>query len=147
MKSANGCTALLVLVWLAIGGCVVAPPAPTTVELVNSTPLDVRPELYVSGSALDEAGLFVAENLVTSFTTRPFPELRGNETATLTFECEQIRSIGVEMPVMFDAALLIPTESNDRIFRLQGTDFECGVTLRFVYYTQGDTFHIRIETP
>jgi len=145
MRAAIGGAWLAGMAWTTIGGCIFAPPS-TTVELVNSTPLDVRPELYVSGSAADEAGLFVGGNLVTDFTARPFPELRGNETATVTFDCEQIRSIGVDRPVMFDATTLTPTESNDRVFRVRGTDFECGGTLRFVYYTEGGAFRVRLET-
>jgi hypothetical protein len=133
-------------VLLLLGGCIVAAPPPTTVELVNSTSLDVRPNLYISGSATDIAGLFVGNNLVTDFTTRAFPELRGGESATLTLECDQIKSVGVDAPVLFDAVTLTPTRSADQIFLLQGTDFECGFGVRFVYFMDGDTFSVRVET-
>jgi hypothetical protein len=131
----------------ACAGCVVEPPPPTAVELVNTTGLDVRPNLYASASASDAAGLFVGANLVTDFTDRPFPELRAGESVTLTRECEDIQSIGVEGPVLFDALQLIATPSADRIFLVRETDFQCGGTVRFVYFTEGDAFRVRVEFP
>jgi hypothetical protein len=145
MRSFRGGVQLLGVVCVTISGCIPTPQAPVTVELVNSTSLDVRPNLYISSAATDPAGLFVAGNLVTDFTTRPFPELRANETATLTVECDQIQSVGVDEPVMFDAALVDTTVSADRIFLLRGTDFECGATLRFVFSTEDDEFGVRLD--
>ena len=132
-----------------MGGCVVAtaPSGPITVELVNQTNLDVRPGLYTSSSATDAAGLFVGGTLRTDFTDRAFPELRSDETATLTLECDTVTSIGVKEPVMFDAVQLIVTDSDDQLFLLRGTDFQCEGTVRFIYYTDGDDFRVRVETP
>ncbi|MFQ5805671.1 MAG: hypothetical protein ACE5I3_04390 [Phycisphaerae bacterium] len=132
-----------------VGGCIVEPPPPppTTVQLANSTAFDVRPNLYTSGSATGEAGLFVGANLRTDFTDRPFPELRRNETATLTLECDEIQSLGVDAPVLFDAVTLTVTTSGDRIFLLRDTNFACGATIRFVYFTEGDAFRVRVELP
>lgn len=130
------------------GGCLLPPPPPpTTVELVNNTTLDVKPEFYTSSSAADAEGLFVAAKRRTDFTDRPFPELRGGETVTLTFECDEIQSLGVDAPVLFDAVTLTVTTSADRIFLQPGTDFECGATVRLVYFTQGDAFRVRAEFP
>lgn len=131
------------------GGCIVEtiPLGPITVELANQTALDVRPGFYTSDSATDAAGLFVDANLRTDFTDRAFPELRASETATLTLECADASSIGVNGAVLFDAVQLIPTDSEDQIFLLRNTDFQCGTTVRFVYYADGDGFHVRVETP
>ena len=131
-----------------VGGCVVEPPppsAPVTVELVNSTTLDVRPNLYASALATDGAGLFVAGNLREDFTNRPFAELRGGETATLTLECDDIQSLGVDSPVLFNAVLVTVTTSTDRVFLQRGSDFDCGATVRFVFFTEGETFRVRVE--
>jgi hypothetical protein len=132
-----------------LGGCIIetAPTGPITVELVNETSLDVQPRLYTSGSATDAAGLFVGANLRTDFTGRPFPELRADEAVSLTLECDDASSIGVRNPVMFDAVQLIVTNSDDQLFLLRDTDFQCGTTVRFVYYTDGDDFRVRVETP
>ena len=132
-----------------LGGCILEtiPTGPITVELVNETSLDVQPRLYISGSATDAAGLFVGANLRTDFTDRAFPELRRAETVSLTLECDDAASIGVRNPVMFDAVQLIVTNSEDQIFLLRDTDFQCGGTVRFVYCTQDGAFRVRVETP
>lgn len=130
-------------------GCIVEtlPPAPVTVVLANSTSLDVRPAFYASASATDAAGLFVGANLVTTFTDRAFPELRGKETVTLTYGCEEVRSLGVSRPRMFDAVTFDVTRSGDELFLQRDTNFECGATVRFVYFTEGDAFRVRVESP
>jgi len=132
-----------------LGGCIVetTPPGPITVELVNETALDVRPGFYTSDTATDAAGLFVRANLRADFTDRAFPELRARETKTLTLECADVASIGVNAPVLFDAVQLIRTDSDDQIFLLRDTGFQCDATVRFVYYTDGDDFRVRVETP
>jgi len=130
---------------LLVGGCVTQPPPATVVELVNTTALDVQPNFHASGSATDAAGLFVAANRRTDFTDRAFPELRGGETATLTLDCEEIAALGVDAPVMFDATLLEVTESSDQILLLRDTSFECGATIRFVYFTEDGVFRVRRE--
>ena len=48
---------------------------------------------------------------------------------------------------MYDAVQSIVTESDDQIFLLRGTDFQCEGTVRFIYYTDGDDFRVRVETP
>jgi len=127
-----------------VDGCI-EPPPPTTIELANDTALDVRPNLYVSGSATDAAGLFVGANLITDFTDRPFPELRSRETAVLTLECDQIQSVGVRRSVVYDAATMTVTRWDDQIFLRQDTDFTCGATVRFVFFTDSDAFSVRVE--
>jgi hypothetical protein len=146
MRLAATCVGVLGGAAVALTGCL-APPPPTTIELVNSTGLDVRPAFYTSGSATGADELFTDGNLVTDFTDRPFPELRGNESVTLTLECDEIRSVGVDGPVLFDALQGIVTRSEDRVFLRRETDFECGATLRFVYFTEGDAFRVRVEYP
>ena len=131
-----------------LSACVITPaplPSPITLELVNTTGLDVRPGAYISGSAADQNTLFVGPNLITVFTDRPFPELRPAETVTLTYECDGARSLGVKQPVMFDALTLETTRSDDQAFLLRGSDFDCGATVRFVYYTEGAAFRVRVE--
>ncbi len=133
---------------LLLAGCIVetVPTGPITVTLVNETALDVRPDLYTSGSATDAAGLFVGANLRTDFTDRDFPELRGSESVTLTLDCVDASSIGVHTPVLFDAVQLNVTTSEDIEILLRDADFQCETTVRFVYYTQDDVFHVRVET-
>jgi hypothetical protein len=132
-----------------LGGCIIetTPPGPITVELVNETALDVRPGFYTSDTATDAAGLFVGANLRTDFTDRAFPELRARETKTLTLECADVASIGVNAPVLFDAVQLIRTDSGDQIFLLRDTGFQCDATVRFVYYIEDEAFHVRVERP
>jgi hypothetical protein len=133
----------------SLSACVPPAPAPgpTTVELVNTTSLFVSPNLYVSGAATDAEELFVGANLVTVYPNRHYPELYSSETVTLTFEHEQIQSLGVKTPALFDALVLDVTRSTDQIFLLRGTDFEDATTVRFVYFMDGDTFSVRVETP
>lgn len=126
-------------------GCISQPP--TTVELVNSTSFDVRPDFYTSDSATQPAALFVGGNLRTDFTDRPFPELRSGQTASLTLNCDEIESMGVDTPILFDALQLTVTSSLDQIFLRQGSDFECGTRVRFVYYTENGAFRVRAELP
>ena len=130
------------------GGCVIEPPPPSpiTVKLVNWTTLDVQPNFYSSASATDTAGLFVAGNLRTDFTDRAFAELRRGETMTLTLECNDIQSLGVDAPLLFNAVLMTVTTSTDRVFLQRGPDFDCGATVRFVYFAEGETFRVRAET-
>ncbi|MFO0840213.1 MAG: hypothetical protein U1D55_17025 [Phycisphaerae bacterium] len=141
---------LLAAAALAPAGCVVVstpppPPEPIKIELYNPTSGDVRPNLFVSATALDETGLFVGGNQVTNFTTRPFPELRAGETATVTVDCDTAASIGVDKPVLFIASTLAVTNSADRIFLLRDTDVTCGRTVRFVYFTEDAAFRVRRE--
>jgi hypothetical protein len=124
-----------------------APPPPTTIVLVNETGLDVTPRLFVSGSATSADDLFTDGNLVMDFTDRSFPELRRHESVTLTLECDEIQSLGVDAPILFDAARLIVTPSDDRVFLLWDERFECGATVQFVYFTEGDAFRVRVEYP
>ncbi len=134
---------------LLLAGCFPAPPppAPITIALVNLTALDVRPNLYVSNSATTGGELFVDANLVTDFTDRAFPELRPNENATVTRECDEVHSLGVDGPVLFDVARPGVTRSQDQIFLRRDADFTCGATIRFVFFTEGEAFRIRVEYP
>jgi hypothetical protein len=139
--------ALVVLLALS-GGCVVVepePPEPVRVVLVNSTEYDVRPNLYTSGSATSATALFVSGNLRTDFTDRAFPELRAGETRTLTLECDDVQSVGSDAPVLFDAAQVIATASEDRAFVAKGADFDCGAVLTFTFFTEGDVFRVSGE--
>ena len=137
-----GALAAPLLVLLA--GCVFEPP-PTTIELVNTTALDVTPNLYVSESATDESGLFVAANRVTDFTDRAFPELRGSEQVALELECDAAVTLGVNAPVLFDAVQVIATASDDHLLLQRDVDFQCGETVRFIYFAEGDAFRVRVE--
>jgi hypothetical protein len=129
------------------GGCVIEPPEPSpiTVELVNSTTLDVWPNFYTSASATDAAGLFVAGNLRKEITSHAVHRLLAGETVTLSLECNDIQSIGVDAPVLFNGILITVTTSTDRVFRLRGSDFDCGSTVRFEYFTEGDAFRVRVQ--
>jgi len=147
MRTSTKIVGALAPLAVLLSGCVIeSPPSPlTTVELVNSTVHDVRPNLYTSGSATDVAGLLVTANLRSDFTSRPFPELRAGETATLRLECADVQSIGVDAPTVFNATLLAVTTSADRIFLLRGADFECGATVRFTYSEEGEVFRATVE--
>lgn len=139
------------LILIALGSlsaCVPPAPAPgpTTVELVNTTSLFVSPNLYVSGTATNAEELFAGANLVTVYPNRHYPELYSSETVKLTFEHEQIQSLGVKTPTLFDALVLDVTKSKDQIFLLREADFEDAATVRFVYFMDGDTFNVRVET-
>lgn len=145
---ARGAATVCVFVTIAalIGGCPATTPSdPITVKLVNQTTLDVRPAFYASASATDEAGLFVGANVVTNFTNRTFPELRGGETISLTYDCDELLAIGSDRPTLFDATQLTVARSDDRVFAFQGTDFACGATVRVVYSTEGAAFHVQVE--
>lgn len=135
------------LLLLAMAGCIVeAPPAITTVELVNETTGDVTPNLYVSATAENSDLLFsTSANLRTDFTDRPFRELRANETRSIQVSCDQLRALGVLRPVLFDAAQLQVSASDDVIFLAAGGDFECGKTVRFTYFREGDAFRVRYD--
>ena len=142
----------LTLAWLTavVGGCIVLPEPelePVVIEFVNQTALDVRPNFYASDTATDAAGLFVAANLDTSFIDRPFPELRPNESLSTTRACGVVSSLGVRQPVLFDAASLTVTTSEDQIFLRRDAEFTCGATIRFVFFTEGDAFRVRVEYP
>ena len=129
-------------------GCIQPAPAPgpVTVELINQTGLDVTPNLYASGFTGDPASLFGdAANLVSDFTDRPFPELRGGEIVTLEISCDDAGMIGVRNPVLYDAITLTVTNSTDEIFLVPSGDFDCGGTVRFYYFREGSAFRVRFE--
>lgn len=128
-------------------GCIVeTPPAIGTVELVNATAGDVTPNLYVSAEADTSDALFsTSANLRTDFTDRPFPELRANETKSIEVSCDQLRTLGVSRPVLFDGGSVRVTNSEDVIFLISGGDFVCGKTVRFTYYREGDAFRVRYD--
>jgi hypothetical protein len=139
-------------VWLmvVVGGCIALPapePEPVVIEFVNQTSLDVRPNFCASETATDAAGLFIGANLDTSFTDRPFPELRPGESASTTRACGVVSSLGVSRPVLFDAATLTVTTWEDQILLLRDAEFTCGATIRFVFFTEGDAFRVRVEYP
>ena len=142
-------TAAAAALTLCVAGCITvqtpAPPAPVTVQLFNATGRDVRPNLYISGSASTEDGLFVGGNVVTNFTDRAFGELRAGETVTLDYECDAIRSVGSDLPVAFDAAALDLDLSGDRVFLARDVNYECGGTVRLVFYYDGTVFRVRSE--
>jgi hypothetical protein len=141
--------AIAALFAAALCGCVEvtppAPPPPTTIELVNATADDVRPQLYVSDRARNVFELVVAANLNTAWTDRPFPELRPFEIRTLTLECDQLAAVGISQPTRFDSATLTVTPTDDQIFLARGNGFACGDTIRFVFFNDGATFRARVE--
>jgi hypothetical protein len=136
--------ASVTLLLVVMGGCL-APPEPVTLVLVNETTLDVRPNLHTSADATTADELFQPANLNTTFTDRAFPELRPGETISLSFECADLQSVGVDRPVLFDAAALVVTPSEDTLFRVRETDFACGDTVRFVFFSEGEAFRVRVE--
>lgn len=151
LAAAFGVLAVSTATGLLLAGCVQVepplPPPPTTIELVNATTDDVRPNLYVSDRVTDIFGLVVAANLNTAWTDRAFPELRPLETRTLTLECDQIASVGISQPARFDAATLSVTPSEDQIFVARGNGYRCGDTVRFVFFNDGAAFRARVEFP
>lgn len=143
----NGAHFWVVLTAAVVGGCPQPPPEPVVVELSNITSLDVRPEFFASSSATDAGGLFIAGNRVTNFTDRAFPELRPGETRSLTIECDELSVMGVRGAVLFDSISLTTRTSADEIFLNRGGGFDCGETIRLVYFTEGDVFRVRVDRP
>jgi hypothetical protein len=140
--------ALGAMLTITASGCVVVPeppPEPVRVEFVNETGLDLTPNFYYSDTAADAAGLFVVAHLNTSFIEREFKELRPRETEFTVLECDQVRSLGVRRPRLFAAGTLEVVDSEDEIFLLRETDFECGATIRFIYYVENGVFRVRLE--
>jgi hypothetical protein len=131
-------------------GCVppepAGPPPPLRIEFVNGTALDLTPNFYYSDSAADAPSLFVVAHLNTSFIQRPFAEIPSRGTAHTVLACERVRSLGVSRPRVFNAAVLEVTDSGEEIFLLREADYDCGATLRFVYYLEGETLRVRLET-
>lgn len=139
-------------VLLGLGGCVAIlepppppPPPETTVELVNESRYGVDPNFFVSSAATDEGGLFVSANRVTSFSTRAIPTLAADSRARLTFECDEIRSMGVRRPVFSDAINFTGGTSDDVIVLLRDDEFVCGDAIRFVYFVEDGAFRVRAE--
>src|SRR5262245_45441466 len=131
-----------------LSGCVRPAPAPgpVTVELINQTGLDVTPNLYVSDFTGDPASLFGdSSNLVTDFTDREFPELRGGEIVSLEIPCDEAGASGVRNPALSDAVTLTVTNSTDQVFLVPSGDFDCGGTVRFYYFREGSAFRVRFE--
>ena len=138
---------LTAAVLIPVPGCIPeAPPAITTIELVNSSSGDVTPNLFISASADTSDALFsTTANLRTDFTDRPFPELRPNETKSIEVSCDQLRTLGVSRPILFDAGSVSVTTSDEVIFLISDVDLECGKTVRFTYYREGDAFRVRYD--
>jgi len=130
---------------LIVGCPAPVPPAPITIELVNQTGLDVRPNYYRSENAGTAADLFVDGNLRTDFTDRAFPELRPNETITLSVECDQLASVGARRPVLFDSVTLTVIRSEDAVLRVRADGIACGDTVRLVFFRDGEAFRVRVE--
>jgi len=105
-----------------------------------------RRTLYVSATADSAEPLFsTSANLRTDFTDRPFPELRPNETKSIDVSCDQLRTLGVSRPILFDAGSVAVTNSDDVIFLISDGDFECGKIVRFTYFREGDAFRVRYD--
>lgn len=146
MRYRHALFALLSSIGLLVGACVFVNPIPTgpiTVVLVNQTRLDVEPNLFISATATQAADLFQDGNLVEDFTDRAFPELRPEETITLSYPCKELASIGVDGPAMIDALAIERTESNDSAFYVTGDALPCESTIRFTYYVEDGEFHVR----
>lgn len=128
-----------------LAGCT-ASLEPLKIELINQTGLDVTPNLYSAADAPDAAGLFGdSGNRITNFNDRPFPELRGNEIASIELGCESAGVVGVSKPTLFDPATLTVTPSSDEIFLVRTTDYDCGRHLRFYFYREGSALRVRVE--
>lgn len=136
---------------LALAGCIPQrsepKPVDTLFELVNATGLVVDANFFASGSARDAAGLFVQSNIYTGYSSAPIPTLGANQTVNFTLPCNQTASIGVRRPVFTNPLIISGGESADEILLLSDIGFECGAKIRFVYFTEGDAFRVRVEFP
>lgn len=143
-------TVVAAAVLAGLVGCVplepAGPPPPVRIEFVNETALDLTPNFYYSDSAADAPSLFVVAHLNTSFIQRQFAEIPSRGTAHTVLACERVRSLGVSRPRVFNAAVLEVTDSTDEIFLLRNADYDCGATLRFVYYLEDEALRVRLET-
>lgn len=130
---------------IPLAGCTAA-LEPLKIELINQTGLDVTPNLYSAADAPDATGLFGdGGNRITNFNDRPFPELRGNEIASIELGCESAGVVGISKPTLFDPATLTVTPSADEIFLVRTTDYDCGGHLRFYFYREGSALRVRVE--
>ncbi len=139
---------------LSTAGCVafVEPPPPppppppeTTVELINESGFVLDPNFYISADSTDDGGLFVSGNLVTSFSDRAIATIGANSRVTLTFDCGEIRSMGVRRPVFSDPINFTGGASEDSIIIQRNDEYVCGDAIRFVYFVEDDTFSVRLE--
>lgn len=133
-----GLAALTAAFTLVGAGCIVAPPAPVTVVLANRTRADVTPKFFSSAQSTSPTALFVFDNRLVNFNDRAFDELRPGEVITLNFECEELLSMGVQRPVLFDAISLDVDQSEEEIFLVLDNGFRCGDLVRFVFDTNAD---------
>lgn len=130
---------------IGLGGCVTPVEEPIVIELVNTTSVNVVPNLFVSDSATTAGELFAEGNLVSDFVDRPIRELRPGETAALEFACEQVAAAGAWRPESFDPVTLTVIRSGDEVVQVKGIDFACGKIVRFVYFSEGPSLRLRIE--
>lgn len=121
-------------------------PDPVEVELVNQALIDLRPNFFISSSATTAEALFDGPAF-TGFTDRAFPELRGQENITLTFDCDDLRALGTSRASLFDPVTLTRIGTEDVIFLLKDADFACGDRLQLVYFTQDGALRVRLERP
>lgn len=134
------CALFAALLAAALAAGCTPPPPPVTIELVNETPLDVTPGLYLSSEAADAGGLFLAENLVTDFSDRPFPELRPNESIILSYDCTRVGTVGVRAARLFNGFTFVSVISEDQFLLARGEDFACGAAVRIRFYVQDQAF-------
>lgn len=127
-------------------GCVTVepPPPPTQVIFENATSRDLTPNFYFDDVATTPGALFVVAHLNTSFIDRAFAEMRPGETASTMLECDQIASLGVSRPRLFDAATLTVTQSEDVIILVREQDFACGDTIHFRYFVENGALRVTV---
>ena len=73
--------------------------------------------------------------------------MRAGESASVSLACDEVTSFGVNRPESFDAINVTVTVSDDQIFLLRDTQYTCGTTVRFVYFTEGEALRARAEFP
>lgn len=130
------------------GGCVVQPPPPpppTTITVVNETQQFLMPQVFTSSDAATAAALYVPTNWRGGFSTRPTGFVGAGESVSVTVECDELASLGVDQPVYFDGVLLVRSTSADQVFLLRDADFACGATIRLIYFSEGGVFRVRTE--
>jgi len=119
-------------------------PMQLTVELVNATPFEVLPELYVD----PEKRVYVGDQIVAddNFVDIGDP-LAPGEIVELGFDCADAGSFYSDHALMLPPGLRSVPSDNAPLLR-QGIEFRCGDTVSFIFIyatTPAPEFFTRIE--
>lgn len=146
---AFGRLCVLLAAAVSSGGCIVTvepdptpTPTPVTIELVNETGFVIDANFFANASATDASGLFIAGNIFTGYSDKAIPTMGAGQTVSFELACDAVRSLGVRRPVFVNTLEFTGGESADEVFLLLDAHYQCGDTIRFIYFRDGETFHV-----